>query len=150
MSDPVDVAILGGGLAGLCLALQLKLAEPHRSVTIFERNKHPVPEAAHKVGESSVEIGAYYFDTIVLRLLLILIFLLLFMFIFFLLLSMFTLFPIFVLLPALILLLPLLFRDLLPLLFRDLLPLLFRDLFPVLEGAGLFADFWLPPFIVFF
>ena len=64
MSDQVDVAILGGGLAGLCLALQLKLTEPHRSVTVFERNKHPVPEAAHKVGESSVEIGAYYFDTV--------------------------------------------------------------------------------------
>ncbi len=64
MSDQVDVAILGGGLAGLCLALQLKLAEPLRSVTVFERKKHPVPEAAHKVGESSVEIGAYYFDTV--------------------------------------------------------------------------------------
>ena len=25
--------------------------------------RHPVPEAAHKVGESPVEIGAHYFDT---------------------------------------------------------------------------------------
>ena len=64
MSDEVDVVILGGGLAGLCLALQLKLAEPLRSVSVFERKKHPVPEAAHKVGESTVEIGAYYFDTV--------------------------------------------------------------------------------------
>ena len=60
----VDVAILGGGLAGLCLALQLKLAAPHRSVAVFERKSHPVPEAAHKVGESTVEIGAHYFDTV--------------------------------------------------------------------------------------
>lgn len=64
MSDQVDVAILGGGLAGLCLALQLKLADPHRSVSVFERKQHPVPEATHKVGESTVEIGAYYFDTV--------------------------------------------------------------------------------------
>ena len=64
MSEQIDVAILGGGLAGLCLALQLKQADPRRSITVFERNKHPVPEAAHKVGESTVEIGAYYFDTV--------------------------------------------------------------------------------------
>src|SRR5690606_30102755 len=30
----------------------------------LERLRHPVPEAAHKVGESSVEIGAHYFDTV--------------------------------------------------------------------------------------
>ena len=57
----VDVLILGGGLAGLTLALQLRRQQPSLSVTVVERRSHPVREAAHKVGESTVEIGAHYF-----------------------------------------------------------------------------------------
>ena len=57
----VDILILGGGLAGLTLAMQLRLQQPGRSVTVLERRAHPVREAAHKVGESTVEIGAHYF-----------------------------------------------------------------------------------------
>ncbi|HKZ72978.1 MAG TPA: tryptophan 7-halogenase, partial [Steroidobacteraceae bacterium] len=59
-----DVAILGGGLAGLTLALQLRARFPQLDVLVLERRRHPVPEAAHKVGESSVEIAAHYFDTV--------------------------------------------------------------------------------------
>ncbi len=59
-----DVAILGGGLAGLSLAIQLHRARPNTSVTVFEKRTWPVPEAAHKVGESLLQIGAYYFDQI--------------------------------------------------------------------------------------
>jgi flavin-dependent dehydrogenase len=59
-----DVLILGGGLAGLTLALQLKQRWPDLRVVVLERRRHPVPEAAHKVGESSVEIAAHYFDTV--------------------------------------------------------------------------------------
>jgi len=55
-----DVAILGGGIAGLTLALQLKRTEPDLEVTVIERQRHPAPEAAHKVGESSVEVQAHY------------------------------------------------------------------------------------------
>lgn len=55
------VLVLGGGLAGLSLALQLRQRFPELAVTVLERRSHPVPEAAHKVGESTVEIGAHYF-----------------------------------------------------------------------------------------
>lgn len=56
-----DVVILGGGLAGLSLAIQLRLRDPALQVVVLERNAHPVREAAFKVGESTVEIGAHYF-----------------------------------------------------------------------------------------
>jgi flavin-dependent dehydrogenase len=60
--ERVDVAILGGGLAGGCLACQLKQEAPALRVLVAEKRAHPVPEAAFKVGESSVEIGAHYFQ----------------------------------------------------------------------------------------
>ena len=59
-----DVVILGGGLAGLTLSIQLRQKFPSLDILVLERRRHPVPEAAHKVGESSVEIGAHYFDTV--------------------------------------------------------------------------------------
>ncbi|MGV1008393.1 MAG: NAD(P)/FAD-dependent oxidoreductase [Dermatophilaceae bacterium] len=59
-----DAVVLGGGLAGLTLALQIKQARPSASVLVLERRPHPVPEAAHKVGESTVEISAHYFTTV--------------------------------------------------------------------------------------
>ena len=63
-----DVLIAGGGLAGLTLALQLKDEMPELDVRVVERRAHPAPVAAHKIGESSVEIGAHYFaETLGLR-----------------------------------------------------------------------------------
>ena len=59
-----DVVIMGGGLAGLTLALQLKQRFADLDVLVVERRAHPVPQATHKVGESSVEIGAHYFSKV--------------------------------------------------------------------------------------
>jgi flavin-dependent dehydrogenase len=62
MTADYDVAILGGGLAGGTLARQLRLEAPNLRVIVAEKRAHPVREAAFKVGESSVEIGAHYFQ----------------------------------------------------------------------------------------
>ena len=59
-----DLAILGGGLAGLSLALQCRQQLPDAAITVLEKRQHPAPEAAHKVGESTVEVAAHYFDTV--------------------------------------------------------------------------------------
>ena len=55
-----DVVVMGGGLAGLTLARQLLQRRPELNLLVAEKNSHPVPEAAHKVGEATVELGAYY------------------------------------------------------------------------------------------
>lgn len=50
----LDVAILGGGIAGNLLARQLQLSQPGLRIGLFERST----ERGYKVGESSVEITA--------------------------------------------------------------------------------------------
>lgn len=61
LNDRYDAVIVGGGLAGLCLAIQLRQRLPEIEVLVAERKESPAPFAAHKVGESSVEMASHYF-----------------------------------------------------------------------------------------
>jgi flavin-dependent dehydrogenase len=58
--DTYDVVICGGGLAGMTLARQLKLKMPDISIVVIDRFSRPLPVAAFKVGESTVESSAHY------------------------------------------------------------------------------------------
>lgn len=60
MQNEYDVIILGGGLAGLTLSIQLKRMNPSISILILERRESGAATAAHKVGESTVELGSHY------------------------------------------------------------------------------------------
>ena len=55
-----DAIILGGGLAGTTLALQLKQAKLDMSILVLEKRPGNAPIAGHKVGESISELGSYY------------------------------------------------------------------------------------------
>lgn len=63
-TQQLDAAILGGGLAGLTLALHLKQKLPALQITVLERSRLPYPEATHKVGESTVELASHYFSEV--------------------------------------------------------------------------------------
>ena len=60
-SVDAEIIVCGGGLSGLCVARQLRREVPDARVILIERTPSPLPEAAHKVGESSVELGSHYF-----------------------------------------------------------------------------------------
>ncbi|GAA0724662.1 NAD(P)/FAD-dependent oxidoreductase [Dokdonella soli] len=63
-----DLIICGGGLAGLSLARQLDLNGFKASILVLELLVRPLPEAGFKIGESTIETGAYYFyNTLQLR-----------------------------------------------------------------------------------
>ncbi|WP_156689697.1 NAD(P)/FAD-dependent oxidoreductase [Mycobacterium sp. Marseille-P9652] len=55
-----DVTIVGGGAAGLTLALEIRGARPQTRVLVVSPRSYPVPEVTHTVGESTVEVSAHY------------------------------------------------------------------------------------------
>lgn len=55
-AEQLDVAIVGGGLAGSLLARQLSRAGSRLRVAVFEKRR----EHTHNVGESIVELGSHY------------------------------------------------------------------------------------------
>lgn len=55
-----DVAIAGGGIAAMALALEIRQARPQTRILLIEPNTHPVSEITHTVGESTVEVSAHY------------------------------------------------------------------------------------------
>ena len=60
-----DVAVLGGGLAGLSMGIQLMRERPGTRVLVAEKRAYSPPDAAFKVGESSVENGAHYYREVI-------------------------------------------------------------------------------------
>ncbi|MBS1635727.1 MAG: FAD-dependent monooxygenase [Bacteroidetes bacterium] len=64
MRKEYDVIILGGGLAGLTLSIQLQRAHPGMAILVLENRPTIAPTAAHKVGESTVELATHYYREI--------------------------------------------------------------------------------------
>ena len=60
MKPQYDVVIMGGGLAGLTLSIQLKRSRSELSILVLEKRAGEASTAAHKVGESTVELGSHY------------------------------------------------------------------------------------------
>lgn len=65
VEESVDVLMMGGGIAGLALACQLRGSDSDIRVAVTEKSRYPVPETAHKVGESTLPIAAHYLAEII-------------------------------------------------------------------------------------
>jgi len=59
MADSYDVVIIGAGLAGLALSRQLLLYSDKKILLIDRRSE--IPPKKQKVGESTVQVSAYYY-----------------------------------------------------------------------------------------
>jgi flavin-dependent dehydrogenase len=56
----VDVAVIGGGFAGLCLARHLLRVRPGTTIALIDRGPLPRSSELRGVGESTSEIAAWY------------------------------------------------------------------------------------------
>jgi flavin-dependent dehydrogenase len=59
-----DVVVAGGGLSGLCFALQARREFPRLDIVVVDSLTRPLTSAAFKVGESTIEGGGYYLGEI--------------------------------------------------------------------------------------
>lgn len=59
-----DVVVCGGGLAGATFSRHLRREQPDASVLTIDGQTYPVPPAAHKVGESTVDVAGFYFSSV--------------------------------------------------------------------------------------
>lgn len=57
----IDVAVLGGGLAGLALASHLVRQRPQTRIAVIDPRPLPIDPAERKVGESLTEASSWYF-----------------------------------------------------------------------------------------
>lgn len=55
-----EVAVVGGGVSALALALEIRRVRPATRIVVIGPNDFPVPEVTHTVGESTVEVSAHY------------------------------------------------------------------------------------------
>ncbi len=55
-----DIVVCGAGLAGSTLARQLRRACPNATIASIDPVARPLPDACHKVGESTVELATHY------------------------------------------------------------------------------------------
>lgn len=65
MRQAKGVTIIGGGLAGLTLALQLLRRRPELEVVVVDPQRRPAPERRSTVGESFSELGSHYLRDVI-------------------------------------------------------------------------------------
>ena len=62
-ADNFDLLVIGGGLAGSCLALQLLRKNSALSIAVIDKREFPLEQGSGTVGESLVEVATHYLSS---------------------------------------------------------------------------------------